>query len=67
MARTHCRLRATQVKTLTPIVTRCPERRHFLWATNRRTVATLDAVIRLTRRIRRCPNPDCALPPVISA
>jgi hypothetical protein len=61
MARTHRRPRPTQVKTLTPVVTRCPECGHLLWATNarRRTVTTLDAVTRLTVRIRRCPNPDC--------
>jgi len=61
MARRPCRPRPTQAKTLTPVATRCPECGHRLWATHRkfRTVTTLDAVTRLTLRVRRCPNPDC--------
>ncbi len=62
MARTCCRPRPTQAKTLTPVVTHCPECGHRLWITpcKYRTVTTLDAVLRLTLRIRRCPNPDCS-------
>jgi hypothetical protein len=47
--------------TLTPIITRCPECRHSLWTdySNRRTLTTLQGVVRLTLRIRRCPNPLC--------
>jgi hypothetical protein len=62
MARTRRRPRPTQVKTLTPVVTRCPECGHLLWATEsrHRTITTLNAVTRLTLRIRRCPNPDCS-------
>src|SRR4051794_2782667 len=62
MARTRCRPRPTQAKTLTPVATHCPECGHRLWVTpcKHRTVTTLDAVLRLTLRIRRCPNPDCS-------
>ena len=59
MAHHRCRPRPTQAKTLTPVATHCPECGHRLWAdySNFRTVTTLDAVIRLTLHIRRCPNP----------
>src|SRR5512138_423250 len=62
MARRRCRPRPTQVRLLTPVATRCPECGHLLWVTEakHRTVTTLDAVTRLTVRIRRCPNPDCS-------
>ena len=62
MARRRCRPRPTQAKILTPVATRCPECSHLLWATDckHRTVTTLDAVTRLTLRVRRCPNPDCS-------
>jgi hypothetical protein len=61
MPRTRRRPRPTQAKTLTPVATRCPECGHRLWATHckYRTVTTLDAVLRLTLRVRRCPNPEC--------
>src|SRR5262245_31587435 len=61
MARRRPRPRPTHAQTLTPLTTRCPECQHPLWAdyTNFRTVTTLDAVMRLTLHIRRCPNPDC--------
>jgi hypothetical protein len=61
MARTRRRPRPTHALTLTPVTTHCPACRHTLWADydNFRTVTTLDAVTRLTLRIRRCPNPDC--------
>ena len=62
MARRRCRPRPTQAKTLTPVATRCPECGHLLWTTDskHRTVTTLDAVTRLSLRLRRCPNPDCS-------
>src|SRR4051795_1702666 len=62
MARRLRRPRPTQAKTLTPVATHCPECGHTLWATHTkyRTVTTLDAVTRLTLRVRRCPNPDCS-------
>jgi Transposase, Mutator family len=61
MARRRPRPRPTRAQTLTPVTTHCPECRHALWAdyTNYRTVTTLDAVTRLTLRVRRCPNPGC--------
>jgi hypothetical protein len=51
-----------QAKVLTPVATRCPECGHRLRTTRckYRTVTTLDAVTRLTLRVRCCPNPDCA-------
>jgi hypothetical protein len=63
MARTRCRPRPTQAKILTPVATRCPECGHLLRTTRckYRTVTTLDAVTRLTLRVRCCPNPDCSL------
>jgi hypothetical protein len=61
MARTRRRLRPTHAQSLAPVTTQCPACGHALWADydNFRTVTTLDAVLRLTLRIRRCPNPDC--------
>src|SRR5262245_54019154 len=61
MSRTRCRPRPKQAKILTPVATRCPQCDHLLRATRckYRTVTTLDAVTRLTLRIRCCPNPDC--------
>jgi hypothetical protein len=62
MARMRCRPRPTQAKTLTPVVARCPECGHLLWTTEskHRTITTLHGVMRLTVRIRRCPNPECS-------
>lgn len=62
MPRTRCRPRPTQAKILTPVATRCPECGHPLRTTRckYRTVTTLDAVTRLTLRIRCCTNPDCS-------
>jgi hypothetical protein len=62
MARTRCRPRPTQAKTLTPVATHCPECGHRLWAAypNHRTVTTLHGVSRFTLQIRRCPNTDCS-------
>lgn len=62
MARTRCRPRPTQAKLLTPVATGCPECGHLLQTTRckYRTVTTLDAVTRLTLRIRCCANPDCS-------
>src|SRR3984957_20543707 len=62
MARTRCRPRPTQAKTLSPVATHCPECGHHLWAAypNHRVVTTLHGVTRLTLQIRRCPNTDCS-------
>jgi hypothetical protein len=59
--RTRSRPCPTCVQTLIPVTTHCPACRHKLWThyRNFRTVTTLDAVLRLTLYIRRCPNPDC--------
>jgi hypothetical protein len=62
MPRTRCRPRPNHALTLSPVTTHCPTCGHALWAgyDNYRTVTTLDAVLRLTLRVRRCPNPDCS-------
>jgi hypothetical protein len=62
MARTRCRPRPTKAKTLTPVATRCAQCGHLLCTTRckYRTVTTLEAITRLTLRIRCCPNPDCS-------
>src|SRR6185312_7812183 len=61
MPRTRRRPRPDHALTLTPLATHCPECQQKLWADydNFRTITTLDAVLRLTLHIRRCPNPDC--------
>src|SRR3954453_5663210 len=62
MPRTRCRPCPTQAKVLTPGATHCPECGHPLRTTRckYRTVTTLDAVTRLTLRVRCCPNPHCS-------
>ncbi len=62
MPRTRRRPRPTQVQTLKPVTTRCPECGHDLAFdyVNYRTVTTLEAVTRLTLQIRRCANATCA-------
>src|SRR5437588_29996 len=61
MARRGRHPRLTPLEILSPVAPRCPECGHALWVTHSkyRTVTTLDAVTRLTLRVRRCPNPDC--------
>lgn len=61
MPRTRCRPRPTHAQTLAPVARHCPACGHrldFDYA-NYRTVTTLDAVMRLTLQIRRCPDPGC--------
>ncbi|HZY90148.1 MAG TPA: ISNCY family transposase [Gemmataceae bacterium] len=62
MPRTRPRPRPTRTQTLKPVTTQCPEcgQRLAIHYANYRTVTTLDAVTRLTLRIRRCPNAACA-------
>jgi hypothetical protein len=62
MARRRRRPAATRAQTLQPVTTHCPACQHKLWAeyANYRTVTTLDGILRLTLRIRCCPNPRCA-------
>ena len=54
--------RPTRALTLTPVLTHCPACQHALWSAydNERTVTTLKSVLRLTLRVRRCPNPACS-------
>lgn len=61
MPRTRARPRPNRALTLSPVTTLCPACTHSLWAAydNFRTVTTLDAVVRLTLHVRRCPNPNC--------
>lgn len=49
MAGKTLRPQATQERTLTPMLTQCPECGHRMWwdYTNDRKVATLDGVVRL--------------------
>jgi hypothetical protein len=56
------RPRPDRALTLTPVLLDCPECRHRTEAryNNYRTITTLDGVVRLTLRIRRCPNPACS-------
>jgi len=61
MPRTRCRPRPSHAQTLRPVIRQCPEcdqRLDFDYV-NYRTVTTLDAVLRLTLQIRRCPRPGC--------
>jgi Transposase, Mutator family len=61
MARRTRRPAATRAQTLQTVTTHCPACQHKLWAeyANHRSVTTLDGVLRLTLRIRCCPNPRC--------
>jgi hypothetical protein len=61
MPRLRPRPRPNRAQTLTPVTTHCPACGEPLWAAydNSRTVTTLDAVVRLTLHIRRCPNAAC--------
>src|SRR5436190_5875945 len=61
MPRIRPRPRPNRAQALTPVATHCPACADPLWAAyeNSRTVTTLDAVVRLTLHIRRCPNPAC--------
>jgi hypothetical protein len=61
MARTGSRPEAPRTEQLHPLHTDCPQCGRPLRADyrNRRTVATLDGLVRLLLTIRRCHNPDC--------
>jgi hypothetical protein len=60
--RTRPRPRPTRAQTLSPVLTNCPvcQRRLCADYASFRTVTTLDAVTRLTVRVRRCHNPACS-------
>jgi hypothetical protein len=51
-----------QALNLNPVLRDCPECHHRTHADykNYRTITTLEAVLRLTLTIRRCPNPACS-------
>src|SRR4051812_74678 len=59
--RTRPRPRPHCAQTLTPVLTHCPDCGHRLWAAydNFRTVTTLEGLLRLTLRVRRCPQVTC--------
>ena len=61
MARTAARPQPTQSQHLQPWFLHCTACHQRLWADykNRRTVATLAGLVRLTLDIRRCHNSDC--------
>jgi hypothetical protein len=61
MARKGSRPQATSTEHLHPLQTDCPQCGRPLWADyhNRRTVASLEGLVRLVLAIRRCHNPDC--------
>lgn len=61
MARTKKRPKASSRQTLEPLRERCPTCGNAMWADydNYRSVATLNGVVRLTLKVRRCANPSC--------
>jgi hypothetical protein len=61
MARKAARPAPRLTEHLTPLAQDCPACGRRLWADyrNRRTVATLEGLVRLTLDIRRCHHPDC--------
>lgn len=61
MARTKRRPAASTEQTLEPLQTQCPACGNAMWADydNRRSVATLNGIVRLTLKVRRCANPSC--------
>lgn len=62
MARRNARPKPTQEQFLEPVRTECPTCGQAMWAdySNHRTVVTLDGLVRLHLKIRRCRSADCA-------
>ena len=62
MARKAARPEPTAAKQLRTLRTNCPHCGQRMWADydNFRTVTTLEGLLRLTLKVRRCRNPDCA-------
>jgi hypothetical protein len=61
MARKAARPQPTATEHLKPLAQDCPACGHLMWADyrNRRTVATLDGLVRLVLDVRRCHHPGC--------
>src|SRR5437764_6978470 len=61
MSRKAPRPQPTSTEHLQPVLTDCPHCQRAMWAdyANRRTVATLQGLVRLILQIRRCHNPAC--------
>ena len=61
MARKTARPAAGVEKRLQPLRERCPECRHRMWADydNYRTITTLDGLVRLRLKVRRCHRVGC--------
>lgn len=59
--RTRPRPRPQHTLQLEPLTTRCSACGHTLWDAYqaRRTITTLEGVVRLILQVRRCPNPSC--------
>src|SRR3954471_3841083 len=60
--RTRPRPRPQHTLQLAPLAQHCPECGHALWNAydTRRTITTLEGLVRLVLRVRRCPNPSCS-------
>lgn len=61
MAKRASRPEPTVIRDLRPLRSNCPACGRKMWTdyTNRRTVATLEGLVRLNLAVRRCHNPDC--------
>src|SRR5437763_13919623 len=61
MSRKAPRPQPTRTEHLQPTHTDCPDCQRPMWADycNRRTVATLQGLVRLILHVRRCHNPSC--------
>jgi hypothetical protein len=59
--RTRSRPHHQHTLRLAPLTQHCPECGHTLWNAydTRRTITTLDGLVRLVLRVRRCHNPSC--------
>ena len=61
MARASCRAAPTREELLECVHRECPECGRPMWMdyANYRTIHTLDEVVRLILKVRRCPSPNC--------
>lgn len=62
MARNSRRSLPVRTEILECVQRTCPECGQFMWVDyeNHRTVTTLDGVVRLVLKVRRCPSPQCS-------